>query len=361
MGPIDAGSVIAHAIELAQIPSPTFEEQRRRDALGARWAEKGLDPRVDDAGNLVARIRVGQGPAIMLCAHLDTVFSRSVDHVVERQGDRLVGPSIGDDSLGLAAVTALTGILPGDLDRDIWIIATVGEEGLGDLAGAKHVVAHPPVPLAAVIAVEGTLFPQVVTRGVGSVRWRVEVRGPGGHAWHESGRPSAVHVVGKMITELDALVGSMSGNVAVNVGFVNGGEAINARAHSATFEVDLRAEETSVLQELVTQAGGVVAQAPGVESSTVVLGDRPAGGIDDSHVLVTCAVEALRAQGIEPELTSASTDANAAFARGLPAITLGVTTGGDEHTEREWIETGPVETGLAALAQAVVLASERLG
>lgn len=356
-----SGEVLARAVEIAEVPAPTFAEDDRRALLRSWWVEKGLSPEPDDAGNLRARVTSGRGPALMVCAHLDTVFPATVDHAVVEESGRLVGPSIGDDSLGLAALTVLADLLSADLGREVWIVATTGEEGHGDLAGVRHAIAHPPAALGALLAVEGTLFGEVVTRGVGSVRWRVTLAGPGGHAWHEAARPSAVHELGRIITRLDALADRAQHEASVNVGSAGGGEAINARARDAWLELDLRAVDASQLQRLAADADAIVRDVQDLDVSVEVIGERPAGSVDPSHFLVANAAAALRDQGVEPQFTAASTDANAAHAVGLPAIALGITTGGNEHTEQEWIDTAPVAKGMAALASTIVEAAGRLG
>ncbi len=349
------------ALEIARIPSPTFSEADRRKAVAALWEERGLASSVDDAGNLVARIRTGATPGLLVCAHLDTVFSESVPHEFERTNGRLVGPGIGDDSLGLAALCVLGDVLASDVAAEVWVAATVGEEGLGDLVGIKHLLENPPMEIGALIAVEGTLYGRIVNRAVGSVRWRVSLQGPGGHAWHEADRPSAVHAAAQMVSALDGIGSPEDEAIAVNVGTISGGETINARAQHAQFDVDLRAEHGDHLANLVAEAELILAEDRGVDVSVEVIGDRPAGILSPGHPLVRAGLEALRAQGVQPKLAAASTDANAAGARGLPAIAVGISAGGDEHTDREWVSREHIASGVRALAETIERAARDLG
>jgi tripeptide aminopeptidase len=349
-----AATVLSRTVELAEIPAPTHDEARRAARVSAWWREDGRDGvDVDAAGNVWARLRDGHGPALLMCAHLDTVFGNDVDHHVRHEDGRMIGPSVGDDSIGVAALSAIAALLnPAGGGMPVWIAATVGEEGLGNLCGVKSALASPPEQLAAVIAVEGNYLGRVSTVAVGSVRWRVEMHGPGGHAWEKSSAPSAVHEVAAAVQRLVSLTNGREG-VSLNVGRIGGGEAINARAQSAWFEVDLRAGDPGALQFLEAACRAVLEKSQGVELRIEDLGNRPAGRIDPGHALVVAATDALRGIGIEPRLASTSTDANAALDAGLPAIAVGITEGSGEHTDHEWIATQPVASGLRALAATV--------
>jgi tripeptide aminopeptidase len=356
-----AAMVLARTVELAEIPAPTHDEARRAARVAAWWQKDGhTGVDVDATGNVWARLRDGVGPALLLCAHLDTVFGTDVDHRVRHEGARMIGPSVGDDSIGVAALSALAGLLePSGDAMPVWIVATVGEEGLGNLCGIKSALADPPHPLAAVIAVEGNYLGRVSTVAVGSVRWRVELRGPGGHAWEQSSAPSAVHEAATAVRRLLLLTKGREG-VSLNVGRMSGGEAINARARSAWFEVDLRADEPAALRSLHASCMASLDGIMGVEVQIEDLGSRPAGRMDPSHALVVAATDALRGIGMEPRLASTSTDANAALDAGLPAIAVGITEGSGEHTPEEWIATAPVAAGLRALAATVNTYGRRL-
>jgi tripeptide aminopeptidase len=349
-----AAMVLERTVELAEIPAPTHDEARRAARVAAWWQDDGHDAvAVDGAGNVWARLRPGEGPALLVCAHLDTVFGADVDHRVRNADGRMIGPSVGDDSIGVAALSAIAPLLEvSNGAMPVWVAATVGEEGLGNLCGVRHALAEPPQPVQAVIAVEGNYLGRVSTIAVGSVRWRVEMHGPGGHAWEEASAPSALHEAAGAIAQMVANNAGRPG-VSLNVGRMRGGEAINARARSAWFEVDLRADDPAVLQSLEAECRQVLRTVTGVEVVIENLGNRPAGRIDSGHPLVIAASTALRDVGREPRLVATSTDANAALDAGLPAIAVGVTEGAGEHTPDEWIATAPVAAGLSALAATV--------
>ena len=351
----EADLVIRRTIELCAVPAPPLDEADRAAVVRRWWREDGLETDTDAVGNVWACLRPGDGPGLLVAAHLDTVFARDVRHGVVRAGDRLVGPSVGDNTVAVAALSSLQRLLPSPTPTAVWIVATVGEEGLGNLKGVTAALESPPQPIAALVALEGNYLDRVNNIGVGSHRIRVTVRGPGGHAWENANHPSAVHAAAEMIHRLDRLP-RPGGRTSLNVGTVSGGESVNARALLCSFMVDLRADSQDSLDELVGRARAILdecAADQGVDVSTAVIGHRPAGGIPPSHPLVRVACDALIASGREPRLTAASTDANAAYARGIPAVTLGITTGELTHTEEEWIDLPPVPTGLRALTRTI--------
>jgi tripeptide aminopeptidase len=350
--------VVQRTRELAAVPAPTGAEQRRAAILSDWWTADGLAPRVDSVGNVWAVAAPGDGPAILICAHLDTVFGPEVRHEVRMADGRMTGPGVGDDTVAVAALSAVGSLLAGGRGP-IWLVATVGEEGAGNLAGIRHALATPPQPVSAVIAVEGNYLGRVVNVSVGSVRWRVGFSGPGGHAWEQSTAPSAVHAAAAAAAGISALT-VPGARCSTNIGSIGGGEAINARARSAWFEADLRADAPDALGELESRArDALTATTPaGITARITDIGRRPAGQTAPSHPLVRAAVSALERAGLPAELGAASTDANAAHAAGLPAVALGVTRGAGEHTPHEWIETGPIGTGLETLADTIRLFRE---
>jgi len=358
-----ADHVIRRTIELCQVPAPPLHEQDRAAVVLGWWTADGLpEVQVDAAGNVRARLRPGQPnrPAVLVCAHLDTVFSPEVRHGVVRADGRLAGPGVGDDTVAVSSLSALDALLPRHTRHPVWIVATTGEEGLGNLAGVRALLADPPAPVRALIALEGNYLGRVNLTGVGSVRWQVTVNGPGGHAWEEAGQPSAVHVAADFISRLDGLAEIGPPKVTVNVGQITGGESVNSRAQRAEFLLDLRSGDPAALQALRDAAAAILHSAlQDIQVTVETIGERPAGALDPAHPLAIAAVGALQESGITARPTAASTDANAAYPLGIPALTLGITTGGGTHTEQEWIDIEPVTAGLAALATTIARLDEQ--
>ncbi len=350
-------TVLERTVAIAGIPAPSGAEGRRAELVRRWWTDDGWDRvDIDPTGNVWALVRGGAGGAIMLSAHLDTVFDDDVEHRVRSEEGRLLGPGVGDDAIAVAALSAIGTLVRDGPGRPVWVLASVGEEGLGNLRGIRAALDAFAQPIDAVIAVEGNYFGRVSATGVGSLRWRVTVGGPGGHAWEAPDAPSAVHVVATMVVDLAALrVGGS--RTAVNVGRIGGGEAINARARAAWFELDLRAEDPAALAVLEGAAKDAIDRQRRDEMDVRIeeIGRRPAGRLDHTHPVVVAAIAALDEAGVAPVLVATSTDANAAHDRGIPAIAVGITTGGGEHTPQEWVDTAPVAEGLRALAATILL------
>ena len=306
-----------------------------------------MTPQRDAAGNVLARFGPPEGDAVVLAAHLDTVFAADTPLDPRREGDRLLGPAVGDDSLGLAGVLHVARHFAARPPaRPVVLAATVGEEGLGDLRGARALLDH--VACEAFVAIEGHGRDTLQVAGIGSARLRLDVRGPGGHSWGDRGTPSAVHA----LVHACAAVLAAAGDAHVNVGVVAGGTTVNTIAAAASADVDLRDAEEERLEATVRRvtAAARAAVPAGVELRVEPIGRRPAGATPPGHPLVAAARAARERAGLPPaEESASSTDANAALGRGIPAICVGLTEGGGAHTVDEYVELGPLQGGLAAL------------
>lgn len=363
MDPALVARVLDLAVALQQVPAPPFMEAQRAAFVHDRFQVEGLqDVSIDEMSNVYARLP-GQGAErpVVVSAHLDTVFPYGTDLQVHREADRIFGPGIGDNSLGLAGLFGimwglkaeandrLNGGLASELAGDVWLVANVGEEGLGDLRGMRAVVDRFGDQPRAYIVLEGMAFGQVYHRGLGVQRYRISVCTQGGHSWVDYGRPSAIHELGTIITRLARMNVPAQPRSSVNVGVVTGGTSVNTIAADAHLELDLRSEGANALQELVRQMEEIV-NASNREDVRVMLemiGSRPAGELLQSHPLVALAKRCIQQQGLQPNLTVGSTDANVPLSRGLPAVTVGLSTGYGAHTTNEYIHCSPVNQGLA--------------
>jgi len=368
------------SIAIQQIPAPTFQEAARAEFVRARFVEENLaDIKLDGAGNVYARLPgKGSAKALVVSAHLDTVFPTSVDLHFERQQERILGPGIGDNSLGVAGLFGLVWALrerslalPGDL----WLVANVCEEGLGDLRGMRVVVDHFGSDPLAYILLEGMALGHITHNGLGVRRARITVRTSGGHAWNDHGQPSAIHELTALSTHITALslpgtgtttprpgTGTTTPRTTLNIGIISGGSSVNTIAAEAMLELDLRSESDEALEELAGRVEQIVRAAakPGVTVESEMIGRRPSGRIPAEHALVRLAQDCLRAAGVEPHLNTASTDANLPLSRGLAAVTIGLTTGGRAHSVDEFINVAPLEKGMEQLIRLVSKAWEAL-
>jgi tripeptide aminopeptidase len=351
-----AEQAIADAQRICAVPAPTFAEGPRGELVAALLAQEGAPAvDIDAVGTVIARFGdaraggIGSPPPVAFAAHLDTVFAAGTEIAPQRIGDRLAAPGIGDNSLGVAGLLHLARHLRGrTLKRPVWLVATVGEEGLGDLRGAKALVAEHA--LAAFVAVEGTMMDQLVTGAVGSLRFRVTVRAPGGHSWSDRGAPSAVHALVRMLGAALDVVPTDRDDVAFNVGTIEGGTTVNAIAAEASALLDLRCGDDEDLRAIADDILGAL-RADGFTVEAEQLAHRPGGALPAGHPLLGCARRARERAGLPPAAeTASSTDANAAYCAGVSAITVGLSTGGNIHRLDEYLDLAPITGGLRALS-----------
>lgn len=352
--------VVQRAIELSETPAPSFAEEVRAEMVRGWWSDAGAgDVRIDAVGN-VWGLAAGDpdGDAVVVAAHLDTVFPATDDHSVRRVGDRLHGRSIGDNSVAVAGITELIGHpFPVPDGAALWVLATTCEEGLGNLRGVRHALSEPEVRVVAFIAVEGNMLGRVGVEGVASLRLEIGLAGKGGHAWAESEAPSVIHEGARLIVRALDELPIEHGVSSFNVGsFVSAG-SINSRSSAAKLQIDMRATSQDSLDGFEKTLRSIIedVEAVGLTATISELGRRPGGQIADDHPLTQAATAALAEVGVEPQRSSISTDANAAYALGLPAISLGITTGEMHHTPDEWIDIAPIGSGVKALARTIDL------
>jgi acetylornithine deacetylase/succinyl-diaminopimelate desuccinylase-like protein len=334
--------------ELARIPAPTFAEEAR-----LAWLERRLDGapgrvRRDGVGNVVWSWGDGR-PELLLTAHVDTAFAAETPLMVERHGDFLEGPGVGDNAAAvMVAVDVVEALLARESLAPGAVAFTVGEEGLGNLRGADFALRE--LRPRACIALEGHGLDHVLVDAVGSIRARVRIHGPGGHSWVDRGTPSAIHALLAVGADL-----ASSGNPEspVNIGVVSGGRAVNAVADTAELVVEMRSLHEEDLDGFAELLAGLDAEPP-LELRSDVLGRRPAGRLDPGDDLAH-AVRSVRSElGLADNLGAGSTDANAAFPLGIPALALGVSRGSGMHTAHERIEVASLAAGRRQLEHVLV-------
>jgi acetylornithine deacetylase/succinyl-diaminopimelate desuccinylase-like protein len=333
--------------ELAQIPAPTFAEEPRLAWVEEQLAAAPGHVRRDGAGNVVWSWGDG-APRLLLLVHVDTVFPAETPLEVRSLGGRLVGPGIGDNAAAVVAtLDAVSAVLASGCPEPGAVAFTVGEEGLGNLRGAREACAA--LRPACAIAVEGQGIERVIVDAVGSIRARVAVSGPGGHSWVDRGSPSAIHA----LLELGAsLVARSTRDVPVNVGLIGGGRSVNAIADAAELTVEARALDEAELEAFTRSLASLKLEAP-LAVDVEVLGRRGAGRLDREHELLAAVREVRFELGLPDELGQGSTDANAALALGIPALTLGVSLGSGMHSLEEWIDVESLALGRDQLERVV--------
>ena len=365
---------IEQQTRLCEIPAPPFHEDARGRELARLFQELGLkDVRTDKAGNVIG-VRPGRQahPNLVFAAHLDTVFPEGSNVKVTREGDVLKGPGIGDDCRGLAVMLAVIRALNEsrvETPGTITFVADVGEEGLGDLRGMKELFSRTlHGQIDKFVSVDGTGL-TTTNIGVGSNRYKVTFRGPGGHSFGSFGMANPIQAMGRAIAKIDAFQVPEEPRTTFNVGRVGGGTSVNSIPAEAWMEMDMRSSDPAALESLDAQFHRALKEAVEEENrrwnnqgpvsvSAELVGMRPGGRTPESSAIVATALAVTKALGLETSLREGSTDANVPMNLGIPAITIGGGGKGEgAHTLRETFDTRESWQGtLRALLLAIALA-----
>ncbi len=362
---IDVNRLLQDAISIQQIPAPTFDEARRAAFVKAQFEASALeDVSIDQVYNVMGRWPGSDPtqPALLVSAHLDTVFPADVDLTVRHTDDRVYGPGLGDNSLGVATLLALLDMLSAhDIHpkSDIWLVANTREEGLGNLEGIRAVWDVLQNRLGAAIVLEGMSLGHIYHAGIAVRRLHITCHAPGGHSWQHFGNTSAIHGLVAIGSRILAITPPRHPRTTYNIGLINGGQTVNSLATEAELYLDLRSENPSTLAHIENQVRQAAADIEEADLGVTidVVGDRPAGCIPTDHPLVKLASAAARAVGLQPAFDSGSTDANLLLSQGLPTVTVGVTRGGHAHRPDEFIETGPLHAGFTHIIMMVLAAA----
>ena len=363
------GELDEELVRICEIPAPPFKEEARARDIARRFEEIGLAcVRSDEAGNVIAeRPGLSSKPSVIVSAHLDTVFPEGTNVRVRRDGARFHAPGISDNTCGIVTLIALARALDAGVvktEGTVYFIATVGEEGEGNLRGVRHLFARDEFRsgVDAFISLDGPGLERITQRALGSRRYRVTVLGPGGHSWGDFGIVNPVHALGRAIARFASYPAPLAPRTSYNVGIIEGGSSVNAIPERASMVVDIRSVSSDEIEKLETYLRRVVEIAVREENSQRAMsgtsltcefdqvGDRPSGETPVDSRIVRTAIECSRAVGIEPRFDCSSTDSNIPISLGIPAITLGV--GGISsncHSLTEWYEPAGRELGLKRL------------
>jgi tripeptide aminopeptidase len=346
---------VADMLASVAIASPPFAELKRGEWLAEQLQACGLHVSTDEVGNVIGiRAPANDEPPVILSAHLDTVFPAETSIEIRRNGTRICAPGIADNSRGLAGILAIARAFQhGEIKtvRPVYFIGTVGEEGVGDLRGVKHLFRPGSIfrEATAFISLDGTGHRRIVYRAIGSRRLRVTISGPGGHSWADWGFANPVHALAAATATIAEHEIPRQPRTAVTVARIGGGTSVNAIPAEAWAEIDIRSEAAGPLAEMEHMVRAALDDAvaaantarkrgtAGLELDVRVIGDRPTGEASINSSVVRAARAATRHMGHAPELVASSTDANIPIALGIPAIAIGA--GGESggtHTLDEW-------------------------
>jgi len=355
----DHDRLVAEIIALTEIPAPPFKEGKRAEAFLQMLRQHGLaDVEQDPEGNVMGvRRGTGGGPLVAIVAHLDTVFPEGTNVTVKREGSRLIAPGVGDNSRSLAVMLALIRAMDGAGIRtagDMLFVGNVGEEGLGDLRGTKYLLKQGKYKdrITQFIALDGSgPGGDIVTGAVGSKRYRVTFKGPGGHSYTAFGLVNPAFAMGAAMQRLSQIRVPGAPKTTLNVGVVGGGTSVNTIPREMWMEVDMRSESPLELEKLETaflmlvrasveEENRARSTAEGViEADIKLVGDRPSGQTRPDALIVRVATLSASAAGLTPTVGFSSTDANLPISLGIPAVRLN--SGGQSdraHALDEWID-----------------------
>jgi acetylornithine deacetylase/succinyl-diaminopimelate desuccinylase-like protein len=343
-------------IELTEIPAPPFMEQKRAERFREMLKNAGVDSIwTDEVGNVLAlRKGNGNGKTVLIEGHLDTVFPLETDVTVKMKGDTLFAPGIADDTRALSVVlTVLKAINLSKIstESDILFAGTVGEEGLGDLRGIKHLFKPGSMKIDSHIALDGGDIGSLVTNGLGSIRYKITFNGPGGHSWGAFGLANPHHAMGKAIDYFNTAAASFVADgpkTTYNIGRVGGGTSVNSIPFETWMEVDMRSLSPEKLkgieQILLNQVNKALADYnSGIKTGAKLtanfekIGERPSGVQKQDLPLIQRAMAAIEYFNSKPSLSTGSTNSNTPISIGIPSITIGRGgKGGNTHSLDEW-------------------------
>ena len=354
----DHDRTVADIITLTEIPAPPFAEEVKAAHYLEMLRAHGLeDVELDGIGNAMGLRRgSGNGGLIVVAAHLDTVFPAGTDVRVRREGSKLFAPGVGDDTRSLAVLLAYIRAMDtaGIKTRhDILFVGDVGEEGLGDLRGVRHLFTQGKYKdrIEAFFTVDSPEMETIVTGGVGSKRYRAVFRGPGGHSFGAFGIVSPMNAMAQAMVELSRMQVPAKPKTTYSASVVGGGTSVNAIPNEVWMEVDLRSEAPSELARIEARFHRILADVTDAENharstaqgaitvEAILIGDRPAGSTAPTTDIVRHATAAITAHGFKPSHVYSSTDANIPMSLGIPAIKIGSGgSAGRAHSLEEWID-----------------------
>jgi tripeptide aminopeptidase len=365
-------------MEMARIPAPPFGETARADWLAERFREVGLDDvRIDDVGNVFGTHPGFGRRYVALSAHIDTVFPPNTPLNVRQQGSRIYGPGVSDNGAGVAALLAIASLLRAVRVRHALpfvFIGNVGEEGEGDLRGMRHIFSTPrwKDSIAYSLVLDGAGSDTIVAEALGSRRFEVIVRGPGGHSWSDFGSPNPIVILAEAIKTFSATPVPSTPKTTFNIGVIRGGTSVNSIPESASMKVDIRSTSMAEMERLeqsmrmalnravedetmAAEMRSTAQKRPGVTCEVVVIGSRPAGELPPGARILQ-VIRAVDAQlGNAAQVQRASTDANIPLSLGQEAIAIGGGgSGGGAHTLQEWFDSSGRELGLKRILLALL-------
>ncbi len=350
-------TLIANLIMLSEIPSPTFEEEARVKMLLQRMLECGLDTiSTDEAGNGVGIIP-GKNPKrnILLVAHADSVYTDKVDHATSVLADEIVGPGVADNSLGMAVLATLPNILERlniQLDANLILLSSTKGLGRGNLDGLRFFMDNNKLPIEAGICVEGEKLGRLSFMAEGMFRGLITCRIPEDQSWQRAGQNSAIIALNEIINRILEIPIPRRPRTSIVLGAVRGGKSYNVMATQSYLRFEVRSEDAATVNAIHDRIDEIIAGAEATHDADFefeVVSSREPGGIDVGHPLVKNCRRVMEKLNVKPIIRPSMSEVSELIARGIPAVTLGITEASNLHDLNETIRIKPIYTGLAQL------------
>ena len=342
--------------EITAICSPTgFEKQKAEYVLSILQSFGISTAYIDELGNVVYEHEV-KDKAPLYCAHIDTVFGDIIEINPQISDNKIYAPSVSDNSMNVAALIVIIKLfLQHNIPLPTIFAFNVGEEGLGNLIGIKHIMSNLADKITAVVALDGS-HDEFVNKGIGSIRYKIIVNAQGGHSWSDFGNSNAIAIASAIINDIYKLPAPQK--TSYNVGTISGGTSVNTIAAKAEFLLDMRAERQADLDNLEKEIFAIINQHDNI--TTQILGKRPSGALQEPSYLEKRIIKLREGKALVTTFKAASTDSNIALSQGIPSLSFGIGKGHNVHTEHEYLELASLEEGLLQLLEFILFDSHYL-
>jgi len=349
--------LLANLVMIGEIPSSTSKEDNRIEFLLNRFNESGLpESSIDDCGNGIGVLNGTEGEnSILINAHADTVFSTKIDHTMQVASDKITGPGVADNSLGLAVLATLPYILEQldiKLKNNLVLLGGVKSLGRGDLEGIRFFLDNNSFNIKNALCIEGVELGRLSYTSIGMLRGEITCKVPETYDWSRFGDASAILTLNEVINKINDMRLPKRPRTSVVMGSISGGSSFNTIAKEATLGFEVRSESSEVVDEVgktIQDIAREVASKTGDEVELDIFANRRPGGIPYAHPLNECARSVMENLGIEPRLAPSTSELAALIDKKIPALTLGITSGDRIHKMDESVKIEPIYKGLAQL------------
>jgi len=350
-------TILSNLVMISEIPSATFKEQKRMNFLVNRFAEyELLNCSTDEMSNALGIYPGEVGDHnILVVAHMDSLADEKLDPTIAIQPDIVRGPGVGDNALGLAAMTTLPLILDAldiKLQSNLILMGSARSLGRGNIEGLRFFLENTRVPIEAGVCVEGCKLGRMSISSLGMLRGEITYQIPDEYDWTRFGAGGAIVNINEIITKMLEIPIPKKPMTSISMGSVRSGSSFNKVATKATLRFEVRSESDEMVEKLKQNISFIVAEMASRTGANVnfdILARRKPGGLDFSHPLATSSMEILKKLGVHPRLTPSTSELSAFIDKDIPAVTIGLTSGENMGEPDEFIEIEPIYKGIAQL------------